>query len=1235
MADNQEKVVYQYTGDISSLRRATDAALGLLDRYQSQIDRISTDGGFGKSVKAAKSFQSQINATTKQIASMQKKMKDVSDVRLYPSNEVTQQLSGSLGSIESVLDKLSSSSKLSTKEVQALTSQLRGANQSLKSNSAGVEALIQKEVKWQATLDNVRNKTVQFRDSIDSLSSKTAGTLGSFAHKVTDLGDRIASAFDPLTRKLNGLSTPFSKMQSRLQSFKDKASETFGRVTQLANTVSSAFRRVNSAEGDSADAATRSTTAHSRLRSVLDSIRNSFKRETTAIDKEQNSLKTKNDTLTESTRRHTSLRSVIVALGRMFSSESNSIRTFNTNLIAVSSTAKLAKNAIASLTGMKLGQWLATAAKQSIDFTENVNLFTVAMGDSLDVGTKFITQMQEIYGMDPSDLMRYAGNFYQLADAIDMPDESAAKLSLSLLKATNDISSLFNVPIEDVFNDLSSGMQGMSRAVRKYGMDIRVTTLEQTALSLGITDNVETMSEANRQGLRFITMMRQAANASGDFARTLESPANQLKIFKEQMTQLGRAIGDLFIKPLGTAIQYINGFVMALRIAITYISSLLGLVDSTVSSLDTDATDDASDSISGIGDSAADAAKKVKNLLGPFDELNVLSDKSSSGGDDVEESGILDPAIEEAIANMELELENVRMKANEVRDAILEFLGFTSENGVILSWDTTAFEENLINKFPAWTSTIQAVFANWSSIVEGFKAVFGSLGDVAQAVWDRLSSLFTELGIDKAVADVISGLADSLGKLASFISEHSESIADFVLVIAGLVTTFKTFSAISSAVTPVIQTITRLSTAFAGLGSTIAIIAAVVAAVVLLYKNSESFAASFNNLFKALWNGCGEILQSLGDALMRIGESLSRTWSEHIQPFVEALGNALAPILDTVTSLWGNLVSIITTTFETIATLWVNVVEPVLGAFFDALKGIAEAVEQVWTDAIGPIVQAVGDAVEEVWNEHLLPVLETVIEIIGAIIEIILALWNNVLAPISNYLSSIFAPLTKDIFLSIWNVVSVVIGDLVDLLGGLLEILGGVLEFLAGVFTGDWKRAWEGIVQIFSGVWNSLVALFKAPLNVVIGFINVFLSAITGAINTVVRAINKIRINVPDWVPGVGGKTIGFNINTVSSWQVPYLASGGVVTGPTMAMIGEGRHDEAVIPLGNSPQMNEFADNIVSKMGNSEQVALLREQNDLLRQILDKTGVNLDGRSITNIVSRHQRDKARAVGGTV
>lgn len=159
---------------------------------------------------------------------------------------------------------------------------------------------------------------------------------------------------------------------------------------------------------------------------------------------------------------------------------------FSSSVRRVTSVVDIARKAVSALASTKLAKSTASATNESIRFTENLNLFTVATGAAYDKSMQFVNAMSELYGLDPSNIMRYAGNFYQLADAISMPEEAMASLSLGLTKATTDISSLFNIPVEQVFNDLSSGMQGMSRAVRKYGMDIRATTLQQTALNLGI-----------------------------------------------------------------------------------------------------------------------------------------------------------------------------------------------------------------------------------------------------------------------------------------------------------------------------------------------------------------------------------------------------------------------------------------------------------------------------------------------------------------------------------------------------------------------------------------------------------------------------------------------------------------------------------------------------------------------------------------------------------------------------
>lgn len=112
-------------------------------------------------------------------------------------------------------------------------------------------------------------------------------------------------------------------------------------------------------------------------------------------------------------------------------------------------------------------------------------------------------------------------------------------------------------------------------------------------------------------------------------------------------------------------------------------------------------------------------------------------------------------------------------------------------------------------------------------------------------------------------------------------------------------------------------------------------------------------------------------------------------------------------------------------------------------------------------------------------------------------------------------------------------------------------IFQNIIDFISNVFSGNWSAAWQNIVNIFGNLFGMIVNLAKAPINGVIS-----------AINWVISKINSISVTIPDWVPGVGGTTLGFSIPTI-----PQLAEGGIATSPTLAEIGEGGEPEAVMPL--------------------------------------------------------------------
>lgn len=878
----------------------------------------------------------------------------------------------------------------------------------------------------------------------------------------------------------------------------------------------------------------------------LSNLADAVRKVSSLLDKISQDFK-KTDSSSTNTRNVKSFQNVKKAIDsckESISKTNKQTKTLSTTMQGLASVGNLVKKALAGIVGVNLGDWLAQGVKSSISFIENLNLFRVAMGDSYETGKKFVDQMSEVFGMDPSNLYRYAGYFYQLSDAIGMTDEASAVMSLSLTKAANDVASLFNVDINTVINNLASGMQGMTRAVRKYGIDIRAVTLQQTAFNYGITQQVETMSEADRMALRYITMMNQIKNATkqgvdateqasgvmGDFARNIETPANQLRIFKEQISQLGRAIGNFFIPVLSRLLPILNGVAMAIRTVLTYIAALTGF-NMSFGGVSTGVEDTAQafENLENAAAGASAAAKELRKTLAPFDEINRLQAPNNSGGGGGLASDTLNPALLEALKSMSLSIEEIEMKANKVRNALLEFFGFnyvevfnpdTGEYEKKLQWFADKFEENLIEKFPQWSKTITAIFDTWSENIDGFKRIWEAIGTVVDKIKLKIDDFKESLHLDDAFSTALYNLADGLNAIADWISNNSDLVAFIIFPI--------------------------------------------------------------------------ELLTNLFTLLNEVFES----------------------------------------TESSLSNLWENTLKPVVVAIKTAIDNITLVVKKLWEEILGPIIQHISESVSGLFGTVLKPIITKIIEIVSGVIEIILALWNNVLSPIIQWLIGTLGPTIRTIVNSIWDSISAIVTNIGRVIEGLLTVLKGVIDFIAGVFTGDWERAWTGIKEIFGGIFNAIIGILAAVLNGIISGINSLIALVWGAlqqfVNSIFSTINFI------------GKYLGFSIDV--SWGSPppaigyvdippvAFANGGVVTGPTNALIGEGHYDEAVIPLGNSPQMQDLIDSIVEGTNNTEQVSLLREQNSILRQILEKTGVHLDGKEIADTVSRYQRMEARAWG---
>lgn len=287
--------------------------------------------------------------------------------------------------------------------------------------------------------------------------------------------------------------------------------------------------------------------------------------------------------------------------------------------------------AAVAITFRKIGHFIAQAVTESNKYQEDLNLFTVALGQYADEAKEYAEYVSDIMGIDPAQWLRNQGIFNTLLTGFGDTAERAQLMSQNLTQLGYDLSSYANIPIEEAMLKLQSGISGELEPLRRLGYDLSQAKLQQTALNLGIKESVANMTQAEKAELRYYAIMTQVTTAQGDMARTLEAPANQLRILQAQLTQAARAIGNIFIPALNAILPYAIAVVQVIREIADALANLAGfkLTDVDYSGVNSAAV--GAGSLADNLDDAAGAAKKLKQYTAGFDELNVFAPNTGSG----------------------------------------------------------------------------------------------------------------------------------------------------------------------------------------------------------------------------------------------------------------------------------------------------------------------------------------------------------------------------------------------------------------------------------------------------------------------------------------------------------------------------------------------------------------------------------------------------------------------------
>lgn len=328
---------------------------------------------------------------------------------------------------------------------------------------------------------------------------------------------------------------------------------------------------------------------------------------------------------------------------------------------------------------------------------------------------------------------------------------------------------------------------------------------------------------------------------------------------------------------------------------------------------------------------------------------------------------------------------------------------------------------------------------------------------------------------------------------------------------------------------------------------------------VAVYPRLQKFVTKGLPVLTQFSTECVKTLQTLFDSVKEI---FDKTWREGAVPALQFFTQVYQDAWDIVYDNWQTYGA------------------PIFDNVRAAIENTKNLFLNAWNNYMKPCWDIIMGTVTRLWTDHVKPLADNLTGFVGELIQDALEIYNKVIVPIVKWVQDYLYPKFVNSFRDMMNIVEPIIAGFIDCANGIITILKGIVQFLTGVFTGNWSKAWDGIKNIFKGTIDTMSAVIKTPLNMIIATFENLVNRIGSGINKLIRGFNSIKWNVPDWVPGIGGKSLGFNISQIPTIKLPRLAQGGWVAAnnPQLAIIGDNtREGEIVSPESKIREQVELA----------------------------------------------------------
>lgn len=723
-------------------------------------------------------------------------------------------------------------------------------------------------------------------------------------------------------------------------------------------------------------------------------------------------------------------------------------RSFKKQMAGIQGMAKKAGAALAAAFAVKkIIDFGASCIELGSDLAEVQNVVDVTFPRMSKKVDEFARNAAGSFGLSETMAKKFTGTFGAMAKAFGFNEQAAYEMSTALTGLAGDVASFYNISQDEAYTKMKAVFTGETEVLKDLGIVMTQNALDAYAMANGYGKVTAKMTEAEKVALRYQFVTDQLALASGDFIRTSDGWANQVRILQLQFDSLKATIGQGLINVLTPVIKVINLIIsklMSLANAFKSFTELItgkksgGGVSAAATGMEDIAgsADNASAAMGGAGNAAKKAAKDIKGATSGIDELNIIQAPDSSGSDGGAGGGYTAD---------EFDMGEVNTSAIDEMDS--KYQGLIDKARELSSLFKGGFNIAFGNK-----DVLDSIQQSISNIGQSLKDIFLDPA-VVSAADNFLNSLVFNLGkVAGGMASVGASIADNLlGGISKFLEQNSQRIKDY------LISMFDIGSDITNIVGRVSEAWGTVFEAFRS-------------------DSAKQVAADIIGIFSSAFMG---VMELTGKYVRDILDVLTAPFvqnKELIKTTLEDTFSAVEPIFSEVKSIVDEVADKLNSTYDT-----------AFKPYFDNLKqGLVEIGTrflELYNQYMLPLITYLSEKFSEFRAQVLTPLIDKFMEFFSKLAEATGVVWNTILKPFVLWFMEVAAPIISlfiknciDAFFSFFESVSKVIGDIID-------VFIGLLDFVIGTLTGDWDRAWQGIKKIFGGIWEGIKDLLGAALN--------------------------------------------------------------------------------------------------------------------------------------------------------